>query len=271
MSLERFHFTSHPEIEAPSLIVGWMRNTGGVGVAVADYLAKASGSQGLCRIAPTEFFAVGGVEVVDDVARLPQARFFYDERDNAIVMRSDEPQSHRYEFLSAVLDLAEHYRAERLVTVNGIASMIPHTGPRHVYGVFNDPRLQRELHGQVPADLTWQGTPHTSTYLLWLAGRRPLPGVGLWVEVPFYLANYEDAQAVRTVIELFGGIFERRYDLSEFDARISEQDEALAEMRQEEPEIDARISAVERGETLSKDEQLELIEAVEGALQGHSG
>jgi predicted ATP-grasp superfamily ATP-dependent carboligase len=271
MNLELFHFTSRPHLEKPSLIVGWTKDIGAVSRGVADSLADAPGARSFGQIRPVRFFPVGGVTVEDDVAQFPQSRLFCNEHSNVVILRSDEPQSRKYEFLNAVLDLAEHYNgAEALYTISGIASMIPHTATRRVFMVSNDPALQRELRRFVPAGLAWQGPPTTSTYLLWLAKNRHLPGIGLWVEVPFYLAESEDFQAVRTAIALLARIFGWDYDLDELDLHVAEQDETLAQLREEDPEIDTKIRILEQGETLDREEQRDLIEVVQGALKEQS-
>jgi len=271
MNLEIFRFTSRPHLERPSLLVGWTKDIGAVSRGVADFLVDAPGTTCFGAIQPANFFPVGGVAVEDDVAQFPQSGLFCNERSNLVILRSDEPQSHKYEFLNAVLDLAEHYQgAEALYTANGIASMIPHTATRRVFMVSNDPALQRELRRFVPAGLAWQGAPSTSTYLLWLAKNRHLPGVGFWVEVPFYLADSEDFQATKTAVALLARIFGWDYDFDDLDLRITEQDETLAQLREEDPEIDAKIRILEQGETLGRQEQQELVEAVQGALKEQS-
>ncbi|OHB63460.1 MAG: hypothetical protein A2Y77_00775 [Planctomycetes bacterium RBG_13_62_9] len=271
MNLDAFHFTSRPRLEKPSVIVGWTGDIGSVSSGVVDFLADASGGGSFCQLDPVDFFAVGGVTVEDDVAQYPQSRFSCDERRNLMILRSDEPQVHKYEFLGSVFDLVKYYGGtDGLYTVNGIASMIPHTAGRRVFLVCNDPVMQHELRQFVSAGLTWQGPPHTSTFLLWLAKDRQLTGAGLWVEVPFYLANYEDARAVGTGVSSIGRILGRSYDLDELDRRIADQDETLAQLRGEDPEIDAKIYALEQGEMLNRDEQQELAEAVQDALREHS-
>jgi len=266
---EVFRFSAQPRLEKPSLVVGWVNDTGDVGRGVADFLAGATGGHSFCQIEPTSFFAVGGVTIESNIAEFPQSRFFYDERNNVLVLRSDEPQSSKYEFLSAVLDLAEHYKAECLYLVNGIASMIAHTAPRRVFGVFSDPETRERLKWYVPVGMSWQGTPPTSTYLVWLAKERGIPAASLWIEVPFYLAGGPDAQAVKTAASLLEQIIGWDYGVSDLDLRVIEQEEALAELRQEDPEVDAGIQALEQQETLNSEEQAELIEAVQGALKRH--
>ncbi len=271
MNLEMFHFTSRPHVERPALLVSWTRDVGAVSRGVADFLADTPGTSSFGRIKPVNFFPVGGVTVNDDVAEFPESRLLCNERENIVILRSDEPPSHRHEFLNGVLDLADEYHgAETLYTVNGIASMIPHTATRRAFLVSNDLALQRDLRRLVPAGLAWQGPPHTSIYLLWLAKNRHLSGAGLWVEVPFYLVDSEDFQAIRTGASLLGRILGWQFDLDDLDQRIAEQDETLTQLREQDPEIDTRIRILEQGETLDGNEQRELVEAVQGALKEQS-
>jgi len=269
MNPEMFHFTAQPRLERPSFIIGWTRDIGGVSSITTEYLTTVMDADSFCQIDPAGFFPVSGVSVEDDIAQFPESRFFNSERDNVVILRSDEPQSHRYRFLNAVLDLAEHYGgAEALYTINGVASMIPHSADRRVFGVFNDPALQARLLPSITANMDWQGPPHTSTYLLWLAKNRHIPGAGLWFEVPFYLANYEDARAIKAAAQLLNEAIGADYDVSELDEDILDQDEMLEQLREDNPEVDARIRALEEGETLNQQEQVELAEAVQSALKG---
>jgi len=271
---ELFRFTSKPRLGKLAFLVGWAKDTGAVSPVTADYLIKASNGSDFCQIEPVDFYPVGGVSVTDDIARFPQSQFFYSERNPVVILRADEPQSNRYEFLSAVLDLAEHYgktdlsepsRAEALYTVNGIAALTAHTAPRRIFGVFNDAATQRRLEPLVPTGANWQGPPHVSTYLLWLAGQRHLPGVGLWAEVPFYLSDYEDYQSIRAAASLLSMILGWDFDLGELNRLAVEQDEKLAQLESD-PGIADMIRALEEGQSLDRQEQTELIEATGNIL-----
>lgn len=273
-----FRFTFEPRLKKPSFVIGWTKDAGAVSPLAADHLIKASGSNDFCQIEPADFYPVGGVSVIDDVARFPQSRFFYSEQNPVVILRADEPQSNRYEFLSAVLDLAEHYgktdlrepnQAEALYTINGIAALTAHTTPRRVFAVFNDPATQRKLQPLVPANASWQGPPHVSTYLLWLAGQRQLPGVGLWVEVPFYLSDYEDYPSVKAAVSLLGTMLGWDLDLGELDRLAAEQNEKLAHM-EDDPETEDMIRALEEGQSLDRQERTELVEAIGGILKRSS-
>lgn len=271
-----FRFTSEPRLEKPSFVLGWMKDAGAVSRLAADYLVKASGGSGFCRIEPADFYPVGGVSVAGDVARFPQSTFFAGERNPVVVLRADEPQSNRYEYLNAVLDFAEHYgkadlrepaRAETLFTIDGMPALTAHTTARHVSAIFNDAATQRRMQRLVPADVNWKGPPHVSTYLLWLAGRRHLPGVGLWTQVPFYLADYEDYPSVKAAVSLLGMMLGCDFDLDEIDRRAAEQNEKLTQLENDPATADL-IRALEEGRSLDRQEQTELIEATGGILNG---
>lgn len=275
-SAELFRFTSRPRLKKPSFVIGWTDDIGDVSGLTADHLIKASNGADFCQIEPADFYPVGGVNVIDDVARFPQGRFFYSESNPVVVLRADQPQSNRYEFLSAVLDLAEHYgksdlgepsRAEALYTVNGITALTAHTAARRVFGVFSDAATLRRLQPLVPANANWQGPPHVSTYLLWLAGQRHLPGVGLWVEVPFYLADYQDYQSVRAAMSVLSMILGWDFDLGEIDRLAGEQDEKLSQL-EDDPETADMLRALEEGQSLDRQEQTQLIEAAGNILSG---
>jgi predicted ATP-grasp superfamily ATP-dependent carboligase len=275
---ELFHFTSRPRLKKSSFVIGWTNDTGAVSPLAADYLIKASNGADFCQIEPADFYPVGGVSVIGDVAQFPQSRFFYSERNPVVVLRADEPQANRYEYLSAVLDLAEHYgksdlgepsQAEALYTINGITTLTAHTTARRVFGVFSDTATQRRLQPLVPANANWQGPPHVSTYLLWLASQRHLPAVGLWVEVPFYLSDYEDYQSVRAAVSVLSMILGWGSDLGEIDRLADEQDEKLAQL-EDDPEIADMIHALEEGQSLDRQQQTQLIEAAGNVLNGQS-
>jgi len=263
-------FTCQPRLEQSSFIAGWTRDTGAISQLAADYLIKASGAGEFCQLEPAGFYPVGGVTVVDDVAQFPLSRFFCSESHSAVILRADEPQSNRYEFLNTALDLAQQYgKATGLYTINGIAALTAHTTPRRVFGVFNDMAMQRRLQELVPADTNWQGPPHVSTYLLWLAGQRHLPGVNLWVEVPFYLADHEDHQSVKAVVSRLSMMLGWELDLSELDRLAADQNGKLAAL-EDDPGIGEKIHALEEGLSLNRQEQMELKEAVGSALKGSS-
>jgi proteasome assembly chaperone (PAC2) family protein len=128
--------------------------------------------------------------------------------------------------------------------------------------VFNQPEFQRRLRQHELEDMTWEGPPAISSFLLWLAQRRDIPGVSLWPEVAFYLAATEDPQAVKSVLSFFNGRFDLSLDFTELDSEIKEQNEKLALLRREDAQIDRYIRTLEVSMSLNEEEQLKLARSV---------
>jgi proteasome assembly chaperone (PAC2) family protein len=110
--------------------------------------------------------------------------------------------------------------------------------------------------------MNWEGPPAISSYLLWIAKRRGIPGVSLWPEIPFYLAAREDPQAIRLTLSFLNKRFNLGLNLERFDLEIEDQNAKIAQLRKENAEIDKTLSALERGQGLDEEEQLKLAREV---------
>jgi proteasome assembly chaperone (PAC2) family protein len=97
---------------------------------------------------------------------------------------------------------------------------------------------------------------------LWIAKRKGLPGVSLWPEIPFYLADREDPQAIKLVLAFLDRRFDLGLDLGGFDQEIRDQNERIARLRREDVEIDQCITRLETGLRLDEEEQLKLTSKV---------
>jgi len=263
MTKDLFRFTAEYRFEKPLLIAGWTKDSGALSPRTIDYLNRRIKGQSFCAIDPSGFFSLAGVAIENNVAQFPERGFYYSHEKNLVLFKADEPQFQRYQFLSAILDVAEHYcKAERLYTVNGVISSIAHTSRRHIFAVFNQPGVQKDLRGHGLVNMTWQGPPHLSTYLLWLAKRRNIAGTSLWVEVPFYLAGWEDLQSLKTTLSFFSKRIALDIDLENLNQQIDNQNQLLAQLRENDQEINQYISGLESGLSLSEEEQMQLIKGV---------
>jgi proteasome assembly chaperone (PAC2) family protein len=253
-----------PKLHSPSLIVGWQtRDIGKLGPKVIDFLNEKLGAKEIAEIKPLGFFPFGGVRFKDDLVQVPESKFWACEKDNLLIFRSDEPVFEHYQFLNSVLDFAEcHCQAKELYTLSGVVSFIAHTSPRRILTVFNQPEIKNRLQGYGLEDMTWEGPPAISSYLLWLAKRRGIPGVSLWPEIPFYLATREDPQAIKLTLSFLNRRFNLGLNLGEFDLEIRDLNEKIAELRKENAEINKYINMLESGVRLDEEEQLKLAEGI---------
>lgn len=274
-SLERenlFEFTNYPELENPSLIVGWRRvdwgeDAGKLGSKVTAFLNKNFGGQSFCKLKLVDFFFFGGVEIEDDVAQLPESKFYFCPRKDLVLFQSDRPEYEHYKFLNLVLDLAANYcKVKEVYTVAGITSLASHNHPRRISAVANHPELKEELRRYgINTEMDYETPPYESptfsSYLLWVAKRRGIPAVNIWGEVPFYLVE-DDPRILKYTLWFLDRRFKLSLDLTALDMEIRSQNEKIAALRRQKPEVNKYISLVESNIRLSDEENEKLVREV---------
>ena len=263
-----FKFSERPKFENPSLIVGWEQDSGKLSPKVIEYLNKKIKSKSFCEIEPMDFFSLAGVAIENDVAQFPEGKFYYSQRNDLVIFKGSEPRTERYRFLNAIADLAQSYcKIKELYTISGSISPIAHTSPRRISAVFNQQEISESLRGYGLQDLSWQGPPAISSYLLWIAKNRGIPGVSLWPEIPFYLAADEDFQAIKLTLSFLDKKFNLGLDFGELDEKIRAQNIKIDKLREEDSEINRYIGMLESELSLSEEEQVELTMKVTELLE----
>jgi proteasome assembly chaperone (PAC2) family protein len=260
---EQFNFASYTNPENPSLIIGWNGDTGKISSETVSFLNKKLNNQKVFSLEPKGYFPLGGVAVEDNCIQFPESIFFCGQRKDLVFFKSDQPEFNHYDFLNSVLDAQNrHGLIKELYTINGMATSVVHTAPRKIFAVFNHPELQHMLQTYSLEGLTWQGPPAVSSFLLWIAQRQGIPGLSLWLEVPFYLASVEDFQAIKLALSFFDRRFNLKLDLSELDAKIREQNEKIEQLRDENKEVNKYLGLIESGLGLKEEVQLKLAQEV---------
>lgn len=268
MTKNAYKFSAMPELQSPAMIVGWDHDAGKLSPRVLEYLNRRLNVEGFCRIEPERFFSLGGVAIEHDIAVFPESRFYYSRNHNVILFKSTEPQFEQHGFLNAILDVAQQYcKVKELFTVNAVIAGIAHTGSRVISAVFNQQALLRKFHNSELTNMTWQGPAAVSSYLLWLAGKRGIPAVSLWTEVPFYLAGVEDFPAIEKTLRFLGRTLNLDLDLKELDDQVRLQNEKIEHLRAQDTEIDNSIASLEGGFELSEQQQMDLIKRVAKTLE----
>lgn len=273
---ELLKFSWQPKLQSPSLIVGWSGEASTLGAKVTDYLNKKLGGQSFGEIEPTEFFPLAGVTVEDDLVQFPESKFYAFPRNDLIVLRSNPPSYDWYKFLTLILDTAENCQVKEIYTIGGMVSLSAHTTPRQLLGTFNSPELKEALSSyNLDRGLNYEippgQRPTLNSFLLWAANRRNIPGVSLWVPIPFYLLAVDDPKAEKRVLEFFNRRFDLGLDLSDVDKEIKKQNVKLAQARESSPEIDESIKRLESNLSLSPQENQRLVREIDNFLRERSG
>lgn len=269
MEKDLFEIYQPSQLQSPSLIVAWQtHDVGKLSSKVIHFLNEKLGSQKIAEIKPSGFFPLGGAVFKDNLTQVPESKFWACQKSNLLIFNSEEPKYEWYKFLTAVLDFAEHYcQAKELYTISARPSLTAHTTPRGILAVYNQPEFQKILHGYGLENMTWEGPPAISSYLLWAAERRDIPGVSLWPEIPFYLATREDPSATKLILSFLDSRFNLGLDLGELDPEIRNQYESIARLRRENAEIDRYINRLESGLSLNEEEQVKLAQEIYELLE----
>jgi proteasome assembly chaperone (PAC2) family protein len=267
-----FKLFTRPKFDSSSVVVVWNQDVGRLGPKVADYLARQLEGRELGEISPEGFFSLSGVTVEDDVAQFTESKFYRCQKENFVIFRSDIPRFDWYGFINLVLDIAEKYfKVKQIYTVGGMVLPSAHTTPRTLLSVVNSTEMKRMLGGyDVVHDMDYETRedqrPTFSSYLLWAAKIRDIPGACLWVPVPFYLMTVEDPQACKKVLEFFNRHLELNINFADIDNEVAEQNQKIALARGRFPELDGYISKLESNLGLTADEGEKLVKEIDELL-----
>ncbi|MGB9714924.1 MAG: PAC2 family protein [Thermodesulfovibrionales bacterium] len=260
---ELYEHATKSENENLSIIVGWNGDIGKIAPEVTDFLNKKLLCKSFYEIEPNGFFSMDGVAIEDDCIEFPESRFFYDQTRNLVIFKSDQPSYYHYKYLNHILDVPVRFgQIKELYTINGMIAQKPHTALRRIFGVFNHLKFREVLHLYDIKELTWEGHPAISSFLLWIAQRKKIPGLSLWLEVPFYLAPVEDFYAIKQVLSFFDKRFNLNLKITEIDTKIKDQEKTIEELRIEDKEVDKYIGLLESGLELDEVAQLKLAQRI---------
>jgi len=268
-----FKPSGQTELRNPSLVVGWSSDAGKLGSKVTNYLNKKLGSQALVEIEPTDFFPLGGVTIENDLIQFPESKFYSCPQNDLVIFKGDAPSYEWFKYINLILDVAGHYgRVKELYTIGGMVSLSAHTTPRELLSTFNSLELKQALSQyNLGRNMDYQTPPGQrptlNSLLLWVARQRNIPGVSLWVPIPFYLVTVEDTKAQRKVLEFFDQRFGLQIDFQDIDEEIRKQNEKIAQVRLLSQEVDEYISRLESNLRLSEEESEKLVKQIEEFLK----
>jgi len=207
------------------------------------------------------------------VARFPQCDFYACPEKNLVLFKGSSPGADWYRYFNAMLDVAQlHCGTTEVYIMGAMVSIGTHTAPREIMAVATSPEV-KEMLGQygLASDTSYESPPGQrptlSSFLLWVAQKRNIHGIGLWLPVPFYLLSVEDPQSWKRVIEFFDARFNLQLGFTELEGEIAKQKEQIAQLALRLPDIDQCLWKLERNLSLTEEENRKLIEAIEEVLR----
>lgn len=268
-----FKLLTRQKFDSSSIVVVWNQDVGRLGPKISDYLSRDLKCRAIGEISPEGFFSLGGVTVENDVAHFPESKFLGSGNKRLVIFRSDIPRLDWYRFINLFLDVTENYfKVRQIYTIGGMVLPGAHTAPRTLLSVVNSTNMKRMLANyDIVHDMDYETRdeqrPTFSSYLLWAAKNRGIPGACLWVPVPFYLMTVEDLQACKKVLELLNKHLELHINFKEIDSEVIQQNQKIAQARTQFPELDGYISKLESNLGLTAEEGEKLVKGMDELLR----
>jgi proteasome assembly chaperone (PAC2) family protein len=179
-----------------------------------------------------------------------------------------EPSLRWRTVLGELVDLAVQLGVTRAFTVAGIPSMASHRRPIAVLATATDADLVTEA-GAWRQDYT--GPTGAQSALQVMLGEAGIPSVGLWAQVPHYVAGGASPPAIRSILARLRDIAGLEVDLSTLDEQMLVYATRVEEGLADRPDVVEVIDAIESG---SDDTPLpsgdELASEIERFLRGQS-
>lgn len=255
-----------PELRSPILVCtfrGWNDACASASTAITAVAESLEVSK-LADIDPEEFFDFQvnrpQISLVDGHARqiewpgneILAARAPHAERD-LILLDGTEPNFRWRTFTESIMEVAQRFQVERVVTMGALIAEVAHTLPVPVTGLASDPEL---IAGLDLRRSDYEGPTGITGVLHDACQRADIPSASLWAAVPHYVAavpNPKAALALLINLELLTGVAFDREDLED-ECRVYEEqvDRAIA-TNTEIGEMVDRLEA-EQAELLEDDE-----------------
>ncbi|MEO0095701.1 MAG: PAC2 family protein [candidate division WOR-3 bacterium] len=248
-----------PELNNPVLFVIWERVPGKIGEMIFNELNEKINGEVFCEITPVIFYTLNGVEIENDIAVMPENRYYCGQRNDIVIFKGFEPQFNHYQFISAILEIAcERLFIKEIYTLNSLVSSLTFSAPRRIWGVYNESGIKKKMKEYGLLDMTYEGTPATSSYLLYEAKKKNLPGMSLWCEIPFYLSLVDDYQSQKIVLQFLRKRFSIDFELNKFDQLAGIQEQRLLSLRMNDKKVDQYLGSIEMNIPLTQEERLYL-------------
>ncbi|MDP8971333.1 MAG: PAC2 family protein [Actinomycetota bacterium] len=163
---------------------------------------------------------------------------------DVLLLLGPEPDMRWSAFCDAVVDTCRDLGVEVVFNLGAYPAATPHTRPVRVLKTANAPG--GDLLPDVGGIAGYTGPVGTGTVLQHALADHGVPAVGLWAEVPHYIAGSPNPTGALALVRLLAQILDTPVDTSELEAAAKLQVEQVDEAVAQHPEARQMIAALER-------------------------
>ena len=169
---------------------------------------------------------------------------------DALLLLGPEPDARWSAFAQSVVDLCRQTGVHAVVMLGAYPAAAPHTRPVRIMRASNNARLvSGEPAGQLVPDAGdvpgYTGPIGVATALQVALGDAGIPSVGLWAEVPHYIAASPNPAAALALVRAVSKVMGTDVDATELEAAAKLHAEQVDEAVTEHPEAAELVEALE--------------------------
>jgi proteasome assembly chaperone (PAC2) family protein len=242
-----------PQLRDPALVValtGWVDAGEAGSVAAATVVSQLEGARAFARYDLTDLLDLQQTRptvMLDDgetrriswpVVELTAGRLGRD----AIVCIGPEPSLRWPTFCRELAELFVKLGVREAFTLGGMPAVASHRRPVGVLATATSRSLAQEI-GAMRTD--YHGPTGIQTVLQVSLGEAGIPAVGLWAQVPHYVAGNPSPPAVRALLDRVRELAGLGIDLSGLDEQTDEYAEKVEEGLADRPDVAELVRAIE--------------------------
>lgn len=161
---------------------------------------------------------------------------------DVVVISGPEPSLRWPSFTRELVDVAIRLGAGQAFMLGGMPAMVSHRRPVRVLATGTAHSVAQEI-GAIRGD--YEGPTGMQTVLQVALGEAGIPAVGLWAQVPHYVAGNPSPPAVRALLERLRDHAGLRVELGDLDDEIVTYTEKVEEGLSERPDVAELVDAIE--------------------------
>ena len=242
----------NPKLRHPRVVAafrGW-NDAGGAASLAAGYLRSVTDAERFAVIDSEPFVDYQQtrptVSMVDgDVRHVewPVTEVFASQDHDLMIVLGTEPNMRWRAFSDSIVDLAQRYRSQLVITMGALLADTPHTRPVPVSASASDPDLMSR-HGLVRS--TYEGPTGIVGVLHDSCSRAGLVSASLWAATPHYISAAPNPQAALALLERLADLAGTPAGSAELERAASEYQLRVASAIADDPDVAGYVEQLEQ-------------------------
>jgi proteasome assembly chaperone (PAC2) family protein len=159
-----------------------------------------------------------------------------------VVIRGVEPSMKWKTFAANILDLADDFEVDMVITMGSMLADTPHTRPITVSGSGAHPEIARRLGVEISK---YEGPTGILGVIQDACVRRGIDAISLWAAIPHYASNSPSPKATLALINALEDFLELSLPQGELLKEALEWEEEVTEMAKEDGDVAEYVKALE--------------------------